>query len=152
MSMPFEFSEVLTDKFDGLVDERYANYEGGTDYTGLATSLVGAGTSIAGAVSQNKASKEASLSPLDAEVLKQCGKDKSRSWSKRKQSEYIDCKNSVTQKYGTTEQKKANRVKLNQLNTKLRAERETAKRNMYIVLGILAVGGFYLYMKSKKSK
>lgn len=157
MNYNFEFSETLITGIDSFMDESfhaiddYSNFSNGgsVDYGGIATATAEVGTQIAGVIASSKASKEASKSDLQKFVDFRCGKDKSKSWSKGKKQQYLDCKATAQKDY----ENKAKNVNVQnqqkQLSLKL-AQEKNKQRNTYLIIGgiVLIVG--YLYFKNKK--
>jgi len=109
--------------------------------------------SVGGSIAQGKASKEMSKSNLQKEVETRCGKDKSKSWSKKKKTAFITCRDSVIQQLDTDKKISAEQ-KQKQLQVQQQALLQNSKqqRNQtYIVVGIIAlILGFAIYKKMNK--
>jgi hypothetical protein len=115
---------------------------------------VSALASLGGNIAQNKATKQASKGDTQKEIDTICGKDKSKSWSKKKKNEYLSCKQNVLsnlskQKQDVSEQKKSEE----EFKRQAFLEAQKTKRNQtYIVAGIVifAIVGLIIYKKIKK--
>jgi hypothetical protein len=171
-TMPFEFSEVILDNFDSFLDESFYEFSNGTDkstktasggganidYGGIATSVVGVGTTVAGLVQSSKAKKEASKSDMQIYVDEICGKDKSKALLKKKRNTYNDCKKNAQKEFTSSKSKaessrqniQANQQQQQQLAMKVAQEKQ---RNMYILIGVgvLLVAGYFYYQKNKQA-
>ena len=125
-----------------------ANFEG-ADYSQAITQGISAIGSIGSSVAQNKASKEAGKTGTQREVDTICGKDKSKSWNKKKKQAYLSCKSSVLQKVDT-DKKTSEQNKKTQQQIILKRGKEQ-KNQTYLIIGVIAlILGFAIYKKMKK--
>jgi hypothetical protein len=175
-TMPFEFSETVLSNFDMFLDDTFSEFSNGTetvaktggggfanvDYGGLATSVVGIGTSIAGAVQSSKAKKEASKNDVERYIDSVCGKNKSKALLKKKRTAYNDCRMKAQADFtkNTVESQKrqsqasANQQKQQQLALQLAQEKAKEKqRNTYILIGVgvALVLGYLYYQRNKQA-
>jgi hypothetical protein len=130
-------------------DTIYSN----ADYSQAITQGVSAIGSIGSSVAQSKANKEAGKTNIEREIETRCGKDKSKSWSKKKKTAFITCRDSVIQQLDTDKKISAEQ-KQKQLQVQQQALLQNSKqqRNQtYIVVGIIAlILGFAIYKKMNK--
>lgn len=129
-----------------------SNFEGKVDANTIASG-VSSLASLGGSIAQAKASKQMSKTDTDKEIYTRCGKDKSKSWSKKKKSEYLTCKQNVlatldSEKLASKQEKE----KAQELLQKQSLEREKSRKTQtYVVIGVIAVIlGFVIYKKLNK--
>jgi hypothetical protein len=125
-----------------------------------AGAIVGAVGSVAGAVgsvAQAKATKEASKGATLKEIEARCGKDKSKSWSKKKKNAFISCRDSVIEEFNEdkrlarSDKQKSQEIQQQQQQALLQANREKQKNQTYIVIGVIAlILGLVIYKKMNK--
>ena len=134
-------------------DTQYSN----ADYSQAITQGVSAIGSIGSSVAQAKANKEAGKTNTQREVEARCGKDKSKSWLKKKKNAFISCRDAVIKELDTdkkvarSDKQKSQQIQLQQQQALIQANREKQKNQTYIVIGIIAVIlGFVVYKKMNK--
>lgn len=114
---------------------------------------VGLLASLGGSIAQGKASKQMSKSDLQKEVETRCGKDKSKSWSKKKKNAFLSCRDSVLKQLDTDKKISAQqKEKQQQLQQQALIQNSKQQRNQtYIIIGIIAVIlGVAIYKKMNK--
>lgn len=114
---------------------------------------VGSLASLGGSIAQGKASKQMSKSDLQKEVETRCGKDKSKSWSKKKKNAFLSCRDSVLKQLDTDKKISAQqKEKQQQLQQQALIQNSKQQRNQtYIIIGIIAVIlGVAIYKKMNK--
>lgn len=125
-----------------------ANFEG-ADYSQAITQGISAIGSIGSSVASNKASKEANKTGTQREVDTICGKDKSKSWNKKKKEAYLSCKSSVLQKVDTDKRTSEQNKKTQQQSMLQRGKQE--RNQTYLIVGVIAlILGFTIYKKMNK--
>jgi hypothetical protein len=125
-----------------------ANFEG-ADYSQAITQGISAVGSIGSSVAQNKASKEAGKTVTQREIDTICGKDKSKSWIKKKKEAYLSCKNSVLQKLDTDKKTFEQNKKVQQQMMFQRSKEQ--KNQTYLIIGVIAlILGVVIYKKMIK--
>lgn len=125
-----------------------ANFEG-ADYSQAITQGISAVGSIGSSVAQNKASKEAGKTGTQREIDTICGKDKSKSWNKKKKEAYLNCKKSVL--YNLDKDKKTSEQN-RKIQQQLMLEKNKEQRTQtYLIIGVIAVIlGIVVYKKMNK--
>ena len=109
---------------------------------------------VGGSIAQARASKQMSKSDLQKEVETRCGKDKTKSLSKKKKNAFISCRDSVLTKLD--EEKKitkteSQKILQQQQQALIQASQQKQKNQTYIVIGIIAlVLGIVIYKKMNK--
>jgi hypothetical protein len=142
--------------YDNSVYYSDANYSNFTKVDPNA--VIGGVTALAslgGSLAQGKANKELSKSEIQKEIDARCGKDKSRSWSKKKKNEYLSCKQDALNKISKKEQDINTQKKLQQeseqeFKQKTLLESQKTQRNQtYIIAGVIvfAIIGLIVYKK-----
>jgi hypothetical protein len=129
-----------------------SNFEG-ADYSQAITQGISAIGSIGSSVAQNKANKEAGKTNIQKEVEDKCGKDKTKSWSKKKKSSFLSCRTSVIQQLENDK-----KISAEQKNKQLQLQQQALLQNSkqqrnqtYIIVGIIAlILGFAIYKKMNK--
>lgn len=126
-------------------DTMYSN----ADYSQAITQGISAIGSIGSSVAQNKASKEAGKTGTQRQVDTICGKDKSKSLSKKKKEAYLSCKNATLQSLDSDKKTFEQTKKVQQ---QLMLQKNKQQRNQtFIVVGIIAlILGFAIYKKMNK--
>jgi len=135
-----------TDNSKYYLSENYSN----ADYSQAITQGIGAVSSIGSSIAQSKAQKEAGKTDIQREIDTKCGKDKSKSWSKKKKTAYYQCKQNVLNSIDSEKRlSKEEKQKAQELLQKQSAEREKSQRTQtYVVIGLVAVIiGFVIYKK-----
>jgi len=129
-----------------------SNFEG-ADYSEAITQGVTAISDLGSSVAKNRASKQEGKTFIQKEIETRCGKDKTKSWSKKKKNDFISCRDSVIEKLDnakkiTIEQKERQQ----QLQRQSLIENSKNQRNqLYIVSFIVAVIlGVAIYKKMNK--
>lgn len=129
-----------------------ANFEG-ADYSQAITQGVSAIGSIGSSVAQSKANKEASKTNTQREIEARCGKDKSKSWSKKKKNAFISCRDLVIKQLDAEKQALQGQAQTRQQQQQLllKVNQQKQKNQTYIVIGVIAlVLGFVIYKKMNK--
>jgi len=129
-----------------------ANFEG-ADYSQTITQGVSAIGSIGSSIAQSKATKEAGKTNTQREIEARCGKDKSKSWSKKKKNAFLSCRELVLKQIDTD--KKASQTQTQtqkqQQQLLLKVNQQKQKNQTYLIIGVIAlVLGIVIYKKIKK--
>jgi DNA-directed RNA polymerase subunit RPC12/RpoP len=113
--------------------------------------------SLGGSIAQGKASKQMAKGDLQKEVEARCGKDKSKSWSKKKKTAFISCRDSVIEQIDTdkklarSDKQKSEQLQQQQRQALIQANQQKQKNQTYIVIGVIAlVLGFVIYKRMNK--
>jgi hypothetical protein len=123
------------------------------DTIGAVAGAVGSVAGAVGSVAQAKASKQLSKSDKQKEIETICGKDKSKSWSKKKKLSFNQCKLSVLSDLDNEKNlSKEEKQKQLEFQQNYLLEQNKQKRTQtYIIIGIIAVIlGFAIYKKMNK--
>lgn len=130
-------------------DNKYSN----ADYSEAITQGISAVGSIGSSIAQKKANEEAGKTNIEREVEIKCGKDKSKSWIKKKKTAFLSCRDSVIKQL-ENDKKISVEQKQKQLQIQQQAllQNNKQQRNQtYIFVGIIAlILGFAYYKKMKK--
>jgi hypothetical protein len=127
-------------------DTIYSN----ADYSEAITQGISAIGSIGSSIAQSKASKEAGKTGTQREVEATCGKDKSKSWIKKKKNAFISCRKKVIKKLDTYKKESQTKIK-NQQQLLLKVNQQKQKNQTYLIIGVIAVIlGVVIYKKMNK--
>ena len=129
-----------------------SNFEG-ADYSKAITQGVETFGEIGSSIAKNKANKEAGKTNIQREIETRCGKDKTKSWSKKKKNEFTSCRDSVIQKLDTDKKITAEqKQQQQQLQQQALIQNSKNQRNQtYAIIGLIAVIiGFAIYKKMNK--
>lgn len=129
-----------------------SNFEG-ADYSQAITQGISAIGSIGSSVAQSKASKEAGKTNIQREIEARCGKDKSKSWIKKKKNAFISCRDSVLKKLD--DDKEASQTttikQQQQQQLLLKINQQKQKNQTYLIIGVITVVlGIVIYKKMNK--
>lgn len=111
---------------------------------------VGSLASVGGSIAQSKAQKELGKTDVQREIDTRCGKDKSKSWSKKKRNAYLDCKDKTLSLIDKQRSQVIEKSKQElQFKQKALIESQKNKRNQtYLFVGIVAIVlGIVFYKK-----
>jgi len=129
-----------------------SNFEGADPVTAIASGI-GEVAGAVGSVAQARASKQLSKTDKQKEIETICGKDRSKSWSKKKKASFNKCKNSVLitldneKNLSNQEKKKQEEFQKNYLLQKNKQE----KNITYLIIGVVTlILGFAIYKKMNK--
>ena len=136
-----------------------SKFEGADPVTAVA-GAVGDIANLGSGIQNRKANKELSKSELQKEIDTRCGKDRSRSWNKKRKKNYKECKSKVLSKIDA-DFSNALKIKSEEKQDKFKQENKNKelflsnskkeKQQTYIIIGIVAlILGFAYYKKMKK--
>jgi hypothetical protein len=123
------------------------------DTIGAVAGAVGSVAGAVGSVAQAKASKQLSKNNLQKEIDARCGKDKSKSWSKKKKISFNECKSSVISVLDSEKNlSQQEKQKQQEFQQKYLLERNKEQRvQTYLIIGVIAVIlGIVVYKKMNK--
>lgn len=153
MSTNFEYSGVLPDVFEGVSGDLPSELFSNADYGAIAEGVGAVAGAVGGAVgksAEKKTAEQLGKTDLQKEIDTRCGKDKSKSWSKKKKEAYLNCKQDVIGQYDKTK-KQSSEVKTQQQQLAQRFElaKQRRKNILYIGAGVLLILGVVVYFKNK---
>jgi hypothetical protein len=153
MSMNFEFSEVLPDSFEyfdeGYPSDKYSNADAGAIAQGVGVLGEGIGGAV-GKSADRKTAQEMSKTSLQKEIDTRCGKDKSRSLSKKKKETYNSCKQNVIKTFDAQNEKDSKiKSEQNKIALRVSESKKNQKNILYIGAGILLFVGVVIYLRNK---
>lgn len=125
-----------------------ANFEG-ADYSQAITQGISAVGSIGSSIAQGKASREAGKTNLQREIETFCGKDKSKSWNKKKKNAFLSCRDNFLKKLDENKTASEQNKKIQQ--QLLLQKNKEQKTQTYLIIGVIAVIlGIVVYKKMSK--
>ena len=124
-----------------------SKFEGADPVTAVA-GAVGDIANLGSGIQNRKANKELSKSELQKEIDTRCGKDRSRSWNKKRKKNYKECKSKVLSKIDA-DFSNALKIKSEEKQDKFKQENKNKelflsnskkeKQQTYIIIGIVAL-------------
>jgi len=124
-----------------------SNFEGADPVTAIA-GAVGDIANLGGSIVNRKTNKELSKTELQKEVDTRCGKDKSKSWNRKKKKNYKECKQKVLAKVDADinnilkikQEDKKEKIKQENKNKELfLSNSKKEKQQTYIIIGVVAL-------------
>lgn len=125
-----------------------SNFEG-ADYSQAITQGISAVGSIGSSIAQSKATKEAGKTGTQREIETVCGKDKSKSWNKKKKNAFLSCRDNVLKKLDANKIASVQNQKIQQ--QLLLQKNKEQKTQTYLIIGVIAlILGIVVYKKMNK--
>lgn len=125
-----------------------SNFEG-ADYSQAITQGISAVGSIGSSIAQSKATKEAGKTGTQREIETVCGKDKSKSWNKKKKNAFLSCRDNVLKKLDANKIASVQNQKIQQ--QLLLQKNKEQKNQTYLIIGVIAlILGIVVYKKMNK--
>ena len=153
MSMNFEYSGVLPDVFEYVSGDLPSEIYSNADYGAIAEGVGAVAGAVGGAVgksAEKKTAEQLGKTDLQKEIDTRCGKDKSKSWSKKKKESYLSCKQQVITQFDNKQRElKESNTQQKQVYEKVASAKQKQKNMLYIGAGILLVVGVILYFRNK---